>query len=240
MSLPAHGCRSLSTANAASRTPSLVSPASSPACGRLHSCADNVASRLIVTVSIHPATSFNGFLAHECPAGNLGAGATRQGTMDRIVTRAREGRTMQNQRSPARRERGQLSLRVCAKKLATARNRPPSLPMSGNGLTPHPSGYAPGCVAPRVSLAALRPTLHRLDEESAQTALALARLAKRIRPRKLNFDSADGWREGCEPGSRTRAIIFKAAPMPYPAPREPSASGPRRLPARHATAGPVH
>jgi hypothetical protein len=144
----------------------------------LHSCADNVASRLIVTVSIHPATRFNGFLAHECPAGNLVAGATRQGTMDRIVTRAREGRTMQNQRSPARRERGQLSLRVCAKKLATARNRPPSLPMSGNGLTPHPSGCAPGCVAPRVSLAALRPTLHRLDEESAQTALALARLAE--------------------------------------------------------------
>jgi hypothetical protein len=158
----------------------------------LHSCADNVASRLIVTVSIHPATRFNGFLAHECPAGNLVAGATRQGTMDRIVTRAREGRTMQNQRSPARRERGQLSLRVCAKKLATARNRPPSLPMSGNGLTPHPSGCAPGCVAPRVSLAALRPTLRWLAEESAQTALALARLAKRTRPRKLNFGSADG------------------------------------------------
>jgi hypothetical protein len=65
------------------------------------------------------------------------------------------------------RERGQLSLRVCAKKLATTRNSPPSLPKSGNGLTPHPSGYAPGCVAPRVSLAALRRTLRWLAEESA-------------------------------------------------------------------------
>jgi hypothetical protein len=138
----------------------------------LHSCADNVASRLNVTMSIHPATRFNGFLAHECPAGNLVAGATRQGTMDRIVIRAREGRTMQNQRSPARRERGQLSLRVCAKELATARNSPPSLKIADNGLTPRPSVCAPGCVAPPVSLAALRPTLRQMasavrTEESA-------------------------------------------------------------------------
>jgi hypothetical protein len=33
----------------------------------------------------------------------------------------------------------------------------------------------------------------------------------------------------CFPGSNTRAIIFNAARMPSPAPREPSASGPRRL-----------
>jgi len=35
--------------------------------------------------------------------------------------------------------------------------------------------------------------------------------------RQINFGFADGWHEGCEPGSRTRAIIFKAAPMQYPA-----------------------
>ena len=47
-------------------------------------------------------------------------------TVDTIQGRAR-GRTIPNRRSPARRERGQLSLRVCAGRLATARNSPPSL-----------------------------------------------------------------------------------------------------------------
>ena len=71
------------------------------------------------------------------------------------------------------RESGQLSFR-CA-----TRNSPPSLQITGNGLTPRSSGYAPCYVAPPVSLAALRPTLRWLAEESAQPALALARLARR-------------------------------------------------------------
>jgi len=59
------------------------------------------------------------------------------------------------------RERGQLSF------LCVTRNSPPSLPKTGNGLTPRPSVCAPGYVAPRVALVALRPTLRQITGESA-------------------------------------------------------------------------
>jgi hypothetical protein len=71
------------------------------------------------------------------------------------------------------RESGQLSLRCRAGdlnwqvRLAPARNSPPSLQITGNGLTPRPSVCAPGYVAAHVALAALRPTLRQMVEESA-------------------------------------------------------------------------
>jgi hypothetical protein len=45
--------------------------------------------------------------------------------------------------------------------------RPPSLQNTGNGLTPRPSVSAPGYVAAHAALAALRPTLRQITEESA-------------------------------------------------------------------------
>jgi len=71
------------------------------------------------------------------------------------------------------RESGQLSLRCRAGdlnwqvRLAPARNSPPSLQITGNGLTPRPSVCAPGYVAAHVALAALRQTLRQMVEESA-------------------------------------------------------------------------
>jgi hypothetical protein len=52
---------------------------------------------------------------------------------------------------------------------------------------------------------------------SANRARAGATRPNEPRPRIGNAGSADGCHAGCEPGSRTRAVIFKAAPMPYPA-----------------------
>lgn len=54
-------------------------------------------------------------------------------------------------------------------RLAPARNSPPSLQNTGNGLTPRPSVCAPGYVAAHVALAALRQTLRQMVEESAKT-----------------------------------------------------------------------
>lgn len=48
------------------------------------------------------------------------------------------------------------------------RNSPPSLQITGNGLTPRQSVSAPGYVATPFALAALRPTLRQTAEESAQ------------------------------------------------------------------------
>jgi hypothetical protein len=52
-------------------------------------------------------------------------------------------------------------------RLASAQNCPPSLQITGNGLTPRPSVSAPGYVAAHVALAALRRTLRQMVEESA-------------------------------------------------------------------------
>jgi hypothetical protein len=78
---------------------------SPPACGRLHSCADNVASRLIVIVPVHPATTFNGFLAHECPAGNLVA-ARLDGATGRYAPRERQKVCVRNETRPHRADPG--------------------------------------------------------------------------------------------------------------------------------------
>ena len=73
---------------------------------------------------------------------------------------------------------------------------------------------------------ALQDMIDTLPPSSAHYALPVRSQGKRLRagatvPGELNAKtqpgSADGWHEGCKPGSHTRAIIFKAAPMPYPA-----------------------
>ena len=54
----------------------------------------------------------------------------------------------------------------CATFCGSENTRPHSK-ITGNGLTPRPSVCAPGYVAAHVALAALRPTLRQMVEESA-------------------------------------------------------------------------
>ncbi len=71
------------------------------------------------------------------------------------------------------RESGQLSLRcspriiILASAARTYAKQSALTQKTGNGLTPRPSVCAPGYVAAHVALAALRPTLRQMVEESA-------------------------------------------------------------------------
>ena len=71
-------------------------------------------------------------------------------------------------------------------------------------------------------------------EESAQTALALSRLAQ-TNPghakKTLALRSAD--MQDANPAAAQEQLYSKPPPCRIPLAREPSASGPRRLPARH-------
>lgn|GEM_PF-5568690 len=245
---------------------------SPPACGRLHSCADNVPSRLIVTVPVHPATTFNGFLAHECPAGNLVAarldGATGRSApreRQKVCVRNEPGRTepilapRQPRHGLARarpdspalrplhsatrtalqatrtfrciptvancrdrrerralprwkfRERGQLSFR-CA-----TRNSPPSLQKRQWADTSFIRLRAVLRCAPLFPLPHFARRSAGWPRSQRKPRSRWRDSPDEPRPRKFNIGSADGWHEGCEPGSHTRAVICKAAPMPYPA-----------------------
>ena len=113
-------CRSLSTANAASRTPSLVSRASPPPCGRLHSCADNVASRLIDRVS-PPGHEVQRFSGARVPGRKTRRCATRQGNGS--LTRPANGRKFVFGTTPGRTE---PTLRRAKHRHGLARARPDS------------------------------------------------------------------------------------------------------------------
>jgi hypothetical protein len=77
------------------------------------------------------------------------------------------------------------------------------------------------------------------NEESAQTALALARLAQ-TNPghakKTLALRSAD--MQDANPAAAQEQLYSKPPPCRIPLAREPSASGPRRLPARQRTRRP--
>jgi hypothetical protein len=69
-------------------------------------------------------------------------------------------------------------------------------------------------------------------EESAQTASRWRDCAGELNSRSSTLALRTAGMKDANPVDCTRAIIFKAAPLPCPAPREPSAMSPRRLPAR--------
>jgi hypothetical protein len=87
--------------------------------------------------------------------------------MDRFVTRAREGGRSQTGEAPAVVSAASFRSVSAPNGLPLRETVRPHSEITGNGLTPRPSDYAPGCVAPRVALAALRPALRRLVGESA-------------------------------------------------------------------------
>lgn len=128
---------------------------------------------------------------------------------------------------------------------------------NGNGLTPRSSGYAPGCVAPpcfpcrtspdaplagrgvsanRARARATRPT--NPGHESSTLALRTAGMKEQP---TLRFSlRCEAGRRLCFPVATQGLLSAKPPQCRIPLAREPSASGPRRLHTRHASAGPVH
>ena len=121
--------------------------------------------------------------------------------------------------------RGNFMLASAAR---TGANRPHSLRSTRLCLTLCPPDSAPDCLRAR-SPSRRSPGATFCRQRVRQRLRAGATVPGELNPRKFNFGSADGWHEGCEPGSHTRAIIYKAAPRSCRR-RDTSAPGPRRLP----------
>ena len=88
-------------------------------------------------------------------------------TVDTIEGRAREGGRSQTGEAPPVVSAASFRSVSAPKGLPLRETVRPHSEITGNGLTPRPSDYASGYVAPHVALAALRPTLRRLVGESA-------------------------------------------------------------------------
>jgi len=194
-------------------------------------------SRLVTLewrAAIQLATRFNGFGARCRRKSKLAAARLAWGNREsgRLSLRCRAGDlNWQARLAPARNCPHTLRRRIVSDTLP-ADSAPDCLRALDCKCGSHPSRRSPGTTFCRQRVRSMVSRWRDCAPENTP-------MARAARTTKVQPGFADGWHEGCNSGRCTRAIIFKAAPCRIPLAREPSAMGPRRLPAcerqvRHA------